>query len=135
MGAFWDASVFTILVGMIPTRVGCLMNGCCSGRKTGTWLGIYLPNHQGVWARRIPTQCLEAFWAAILLAITIAVRSRMRWPGALFLLAAGGYAFGRIGLELTREPESAASPFTVEHAISIAALAASSMILALRWAR
>ena len=45
-GAFWDVSTFTILVGMIFTRVGCLLNGCCGGRPTSGWFGIRLPNTQ-----------------------------------------------------------------------------------------
>jgi prolipoprotein diacylglyceryltransferase len=61
-GAFWDVAAFTILVGMIITRIGCLMNGCCAGRPSRMWGSVYLPNHLGVWERRIPTQCLEAVW-------------------------------------------------------------------------
>lgn len=64
-GAFWDASAFTILVGMMITRVGCLLNGCCAGRPSDSWLGIYLPNHLGVWEKRIPNQMLEMICAAV----------------------------------------------------------------------
>jgi phosphatidylglycerol:prolipoprotein diacylglycerol transferase len=54
-GAFWDVAAFTILTGMMFTRIGCLMNGCCAGRPSRTRLGVYLPNSRGIWERRIPT--------------------------------------------------------------------------------
>src|SRR5262252_1173754 len=47
LGDFWDAATFTILVGMIFTRLGCLLNGCCAGRVVKQW-GIRLPNRAGV---------------------------------------------------------------------------------------
>jgi len=83
-GAFWDVAVFTILVGMIFTRGGCLLNGCCAGRPSKSWLSVCLPNAKGVWERRLPTQCLEAAWAGMLLAAALTVRSRVPFPGALF---------------------------------------------------
>src|ERR1700752_767412 len=39
---FWDAASFNMLTGMIFTRVGCLLNGCCSGRPFASWLPPHL---------------------------------------------------------------------------------------------
>ena len=74
-GAFWDVATFCILIGMIFTRIGCLLNGCCSGRPSeGRW-ALLLADHRGIQRRRIPTQLLEAGWAALLLAWVWAMRS------------------------------------------------------------
>ena len=43
LGAYWDVGIFAILVGTIFARVGCLLNGCCSGRATASWFGVRLP--------------------------------------------------------------------------------------------
>ena len=82
--AFWDVAIFTMLVGMVFTRIGCLLNGCCAGRPSRGWFGFYLPNRDGIWEKRIPTQALEAGWAVILINIAVAVRRSMPFPGALF---------------------------------------------------
>lgn len=130
-GGYWDVATFTILIGMIFARVGCLMNGCCAGRPSASFFSLNLPNHSGVWARRLPTQMLEAAWAAALLFFAVLARKSMPFPGALFLLVASGYACGRLWLELTRERLPDARRFTIHHAISaliilsaVAALAA-----------
>jgi len=102
-GTFWDAAVFTILVGTIFGRIGCLLNGCCAGRCSSTLLAVYLPNLSGVWARRLPTPLLEAGWAAMLLVIAIAIRDKMPFAGALFWVIAAGYGAGRLALESSRE--------------------------------
>lgn len=132
LGDFWDAASFTILVGMIFTRLGCLLNGCCAGRPVERW-GIRLPNRAGVWKRRVPTQALEALAAAVLLAVAALIWPRRSFPGAVFLIVAAGYALGRLGLESLRERAPSSSRFTIHHAISIALLVVCGSALAGHW--
>ena len=132
-GAFWDVATFTILVGMVFGRIGCLMNGCCSGRPSSAWLSMDLPNHMGVRERRIPTQCLEAGWAAVLLACAMTVWRWLPFPGASFLLFLAATASGRLLLESTREQQPGAARFTVNHAISVALILVSLATLTARW--
>lgn len=131
-GAFWDVAIFTILVGMIFARVGCLLNGCCAGRTCNARLGMYLPGHSGIWGRRIPTQILEAFWAAALLIGAVLLRARLRVPGSLFLLVAAGYACGRFVLEFAREKEVNSARLTSGHWISLLIVVSSGCALAIR---
>ena len=134
-GAFWDVAIFTVLMGMAFTKTGCFMNGCCAGRRSESWIAIGLRNRRGVREKRIPVQCLEAAWAAILAAIAIAVRGQMAFRGALFLLIAAGYAFGRLVLEFLREREPGAGRFSLGQAVSVVILAGSIAVLLLRWPR
>jgi phosphatidylglycerol:prolipoprotein diacylglycerol transferase len=133
LGAFWDVGMLTILVGMIFARIGCLMNGCCAGRPSQTWVSVYLPNHLGEWERRIPTQCLEAAWAAVLLVSAITIWRWLPFPGALFLLVTAGYAAGRLALESMRALPPGASRFTIHHAISGLLIVLSLAALTARW--
>ena len=132
-GAFWDVAIFVILVGMMFTRIGCLLNGCCAGVPSETWLSAYLPNCQGVWRKRIPSQMLEAGLAATLLVVALLMRRVLPFPGALFLLVAAGYASGRFLLEFLREREPGTSRFTWDHSISLVTLLSSISILAVCW--
>lgn len=134
IGAFWDVGVITILVGMIPTRIGCLLNGCCAGRPFSGWCSVYLPNRSGVWTRRIPTQCLEAGLATALLVAALILWRAMPFPGALFAFVVGGYGCGRLLLESMRElPPN--RRFTVQHAISMLMVVISVATLTMGWAR
>jgi phosphatidylglycerol:prolipoprotein diacylglycerol transferase len=135
LGAFWDIGIISILTGMIFARVGCLLNGCCSGRASNVWFSLNLPNHLGVWERRIPSQCLESAWAIALLVSAIALRQRMPFPGALFLAVCCAYAAGRLVLETYREPELGASRFTMYHAISVLIIVLSLVTLSANWPR
>jgi phosphatidylglycerol---prolipoprotein diacylglyceryl transferase len=128
-GAFWDAVSFTILVGMVITRVGCFLNGCCGGKPTNRWYGINLANDRGVWQRRIPTQPLEAAWGLIVLIGAVLIRS-FPFPGALFLYTVSGYALGRVALESAREEQDQALGLRVNQVISFA-FAAIALVVAI----
>ena len=134
-GAFWDVSTFTILVGLIFTRVGCLLNGCCAGQPTRGWLGIRLPNTRGIWQKRVPTQALEAACAAALLIVGMVMWRHMPFPGALFLLIMLSYSSARLLLESAREHANRGRQFRVPHALSVIFVLSSIFVLALNWRR
>jgi prolipoprotein diacylglyceryltransferase len=99
---FWDGGAIVLLVGMVVTRIGCLMNGCCAGRETHGPFGLWLPDHRGEWKRRFPTQLFEAVWSAIILGVGVSINGPSDPPGLLFLGSAAAYGMGRLGLELLR---------------------------------
>jgi prolipoprotein diacylglyceryltransferase len=132
-GAFWDVSAFTILVGMMFTRVGCLLNGCCGGCRSEAWFSVYLPNREGVWEKRVPTQILEAAWALVLLVSAVAIWPRMPFRGGLFLFGAAGYASARLVMELARERAGEAPRLSLTNVISILTVFFSVSTLTLYW--
>jgi len=134
-GAFWDATAFTILVGMIFARVGCFLNGCCAGRASQNWIAVRLPNHCGNWQKRIPNQLLEASCAAGVLAGGTVLRGRMPFSGALFLFVVLGYSAIRFAMEFLREREPNTPLFTVGHGASMLATLASVAVLTVLWPR
>ncbi len=131
-GAFWDVSAFTILVGMMFTRVGCLLNGCCAGRPSKSWFSAYLPNLKGVWEKRLPTQIFESAFALVLLGSAIMVWHRIPFRGGLFLFVACGYASARLLMEFARERDAAAR-LSVAHVISIITVLLSISTLTIYW--
>jgi prolipoprotein diacylglyceryltransferase len=132
LGAFWDAAVFGLLFILLFGRIGCFLHGCCCGRPYQGWGSAYLPDHQGHWARRFPTQLFEVAWAAILLVTAWALWPRMLFPGALFLAIASLYAFGRLLFLATRESLEE-TPLSVYYAFTLLLLVASLSTLTVRW--
>ncbi len=128
LAKFWDAAAITILVGMIFTRLGCFLNGCCAGRVAPGCFGIYLPNARGIWERRLPAQLFEAGFAAVLLLVALAVSRHAPRDGAIFLISTATYAVGRWLLESTREGVGGLWHVTPSRALS-AVLAFASLVL------
>jgi phosphatidylglycerol---prolipoprotein diacylglyceryl transferase len=85
--SFWDAGAFGFLAAIVCLRIGCFLNGCCRGLVAG----------------RIPTQLLEAGWAALLLVGAILAADRMPFAGALFVATLAAYAAGRFVIDFGRD--------------------------------
>lgn len=100
---FWDVTTFTLLIGMAVTKIGCLLNGCCSGRETTGPFGMSLPDHRGIRLRRIPVQLVESGVALALLAAVALLWSRRPFDGAAFLAVVLGYGIARGPLECLRD--------------------------------
>lgn len=132
-GAFWDAASLTVMTGMVFTKIGCLMNGCCVGRPSSSRIAVTLPDSRGNWAKRIPVQGLEAGWAALVLAVAMVLLGRMPFQGALFLTVAALYGVGRLMLESTREREPGAGRIALGQAASVVTVGVAIAILAVKW--
>jgi len=118
--AFWDVATIPLLIGTVFTRIGCLLHGCCGGRPTSGPFGLDLPDHRGIWRRRLPTQLLEAGWAILLLFGVAAIWGQRPFDGAVYLSALMGYGLGRFALELTREDHESRGVIRVPHVVSAA---------------
>jgi prolipoprotein diacylglyceryl transferase len=132
-GGFWDAAVLTILLGMAFTRIGCFLNGCCSGRPSEAWFALLLPDHRGVRQRRIPTQLMEMIFALMLFGAAVGLRSRSPFSGAIFCFVVAAYGVGRSYLESLREDETGGRDKTVLQVTSILLVIAALSGLILVW--
>lgn len=134
-GTFWDLASLTILVGLIVTRIGCFLNGCCAGRPTSSRWGMYLPNCRGAWRRRIPVQILEMAWGLFILTGAALLWGHSTFHGALFLYVIGAYGVGRIVLETWRDEPDRISGMSVHRVISAGIVAISLCGLGAAWLR
>jgi len=131
---FWDGAAIVMLVGMAVTRIGCLINGCCSGRETRGPFGMWLPDDRGEWKRRYPTQLFEAAWSAIVLGVGLSLYAPSGSPGLLFLGSAAAYGIGRLGLELLRAEASStalATRINVGFSVVLSAVSAAAFVMKL----
>jgi len=117
-GRYWDSCTFTMLVGMVVTRLGCFLNGCCAGRVTHGPFGFDLPDYRGVWQRRIPTQALEAGWGILTVATALLVLQARPFDGAVFLFGLGFYGLGRLLLEPLRDQPDRVAGFALHRLLS-----------------
>ena len=75
LGKAFDLVAPIIPLAQAVGRPGCLLAGACYGLETTAWCGLVLPDINGIWARRYPTQIVSMI-ANLLIALTILVYER-----------------------------------------------------------
>ncbi len=106
LGRTFDLWIVPVPLSQAIARLGCLAAACCHGKATTSWLGLYLPDHDGFWAVRYPTQLLSSaadlviFFA--LLRLEQALSRRQGFPGALFVAYILLYSAKRFAIEFLR---------------------------------
>jgi phosphatidylglycerol:prolipoprotein diacylglycerol transferase len=95
VGRCFDLFAVPLPLGIAVARVGCLLQGCCYGRESTTWPALVLPDVNGLWASRYPTQ-LASILANLVIFMVLLTVERYRkgqvkgqtqpFDGFLFLL-------------------------------------------------
>ena len=83
-------------------RIGCLLNGCCYGKETIGIAGLYLPNSNGWWAVRYPTQILYIALGFGLFTLLWITRNKKDYEGEITLRYLILYGFGRFLIDALR---------------------------------
>ena len=89
-----SACVTVIVVGHAFGRIGCLMDGCCYGIETTSWIGIHMYfDPEGV--KRVPTQLIESLFLFVLFGVLsyLLVKKRNEYVISLYLIAYGVFRF------------------------------------------
>lgn len=111
-GRAFDLLIAPVPLGQAIGRFGCLAAACCYGKPTASWLGLYLPDHDGFWAVRYPTQLLSAaadlliFWLLLRLERASGLRRArprgLAFGGSLAVAYFSLYSVKRFAIEFLR---------------------------------
>ena len=72
-------------------RIGCLMDGCCYGRKTEEFYGIYMHN---LGYKVVPTQLFEAIFLAVLATVlVILIFKGKKYTMSIYMISYGVWRF------------------------------------------
>jgi phosphatidylglycerol:prolipoprotein diacylglycerol transferase len=99
----WDHMGGGVLAGGFWIRLGCVFNGCCVGRESGSPISACLHDTDGARKPRVPVQFLEMGWWLIGLAAFLTLWARALPLGTFALAVLAWYGVGRFFLEPLRE--------------------------------
>lgn len=73
-------------------RIGCFLAGCCYGKETNSWLGVYFPH---VYEKVLPTNLFEAIFLILLASVLLflAIKYRFKYNFAIYMISYGIWRF------------------------------------------
>jgi phosphatidylglycerol---prolipoprotein diacylglyceryl transferase len=122
VGPVLDLISLTLPLMLAVYRVGCLLNGCCFGVETQSFLGMDLPGQNGEWAFRYPTQIIYIVFDVALFVWQWLYRSHKPFGGSLTLAFLMVFSLGRLLIDILRDLPSVLGPFSLQQLTSIAIL-------------
>ncbi|MBN1452986.1 MAG: prolipoprotein diacylglyceryl transferase [Anaerolineales bacterium] len=111
---------FPLMLGIY--RIGCLLNGCCYGLETNSFLGMYLPGYQNEWAYRYPTQIMLIVFNLGLFTWLWTSRKNKSFEGSLTLSFLFWYSLGRLAIDAFRDLPRVLGPFSPHQLASLTIL-------------
>jgi len=138
--SFWKlADLFApgLILGQAIGRIGCFLNGCCYGRVTDSFLGVYLPGYGEGWAYRYPTQIMHSLANLFIFAVLLAVSRRRRpFDGFVFGLYAILYSTQRLLIDFLRDDACPTiAGIRATELVSAATIIIVVILMAWKWAR
>lgn len=92
-----DPFALSAVLAMGIGRIGCLLGGCCYGKPTDKWFGIFMAGQS-----RYPTQVIEMAFDFALFIVLWNLRDKIKNPGDLFKLFLFSYSTFRFFIEFIR---------------------------------
>lgn len=92
-----DLIIPFVALGQAIGRIGCLLNGCCFGKKAG--FGIYFPVHNAV---LIPTQIYSSLALLLIFFVLRLLQEKSHKQGQIFFTYLLLYALKRFFIEFLR---------------------------------
>ncbi len=132
---FWsimDLAGLCVPLALAIGRVGCLLNGCCYGKRTGLPWGITYPASSGIIGARHPTQIYELLLDLALFGLLWWKRDDFAREGTVFWLFVMGYGLIRFTVEFFREHSQAYAGLGFQ-AASMAMVVVAVVVLLLRY--
>lgn len=103
VGQTLDLVTLSLPIILFFSRIGCLLNGCCYGRETTGFGGMYLPGAYGEWAYRYPTQIMLMLLDLGLFIWLWSIRKRKPYEGCLTIYFLIPFSIGRLVIDSLRD--------------------------------